>query len=186
MKKNFFVLAILFLIIFYSCKKSSQPTPPTPVTYTIGQLFGGGKIFYIDGTGQHGLIVSPSDQSLTPQQYSPGAFYGNHVLTNASSSSDGSTNTTKIINAQGNTGTYAAKLCRDYGGGGFNDWFLPAKDQLYQLYIQRSVLGGGFSTVYWSSTEGDIDSGWILKFTDGLFEWSPKHGNRYVRAIRAF
>lgn len=184
--KGIFLIGILFMLSFCSCKKSSQPTPSTPVTYTIGQLFGGGKIFYIDGTGQHGLIVSLSDQSLTIQPYSPGAWYGNHVLTGATSSSDGSTNTTKIISAQGNTTSYAAKLCRDYRGGGFSDWFLPAKDQLYQLFVQMTVLGGGFSTVYWSSTEADIDSGWILKFTDGLFEWSPKHGGRYVRAIRAF
>ena len=31
--------------------------------FFIGQNYGGGIIFYIDGTGQHGLIAAPSDQS---------------------------------------------------------------------------------------------------------------------------
>ena len=91
-----------------------------PTTFTVGQTFGGGKIFYIDGTGQHGLIVAPSDQSLTPQPFSLGTF-GTHVTTGATSSSNGSSNTTLIISIQGNTGSYAAKLCRDYRGGGFSD-----------------------------------------------------------------
>ena len=32
-------------------------------SFFIGQKYGGGTIFYIDGTKQHGLIAAPSDQS---------------------------------------------------------------------------------------------------------------------------
>ena len=35
----------------------------TTPAYIIGQSYGGGIIFYIDGTGQHGLISATTDQS---------------------------------------------------------------------------------------------------------------------------
>ncbi|MBK8367232.1 MAG: hypothetical protein IPL10_07385 [Bacteroidetes bacterium] len=38
---------------------SSAPTPTVPLT--IGQSYQGGTIFYLDGTGQHGLIAAPKD-----------------------------------------------------------------------------------------------------------------------------
>ncbi len=31
-------------------------------THKIGEKFGGGIVFYVDATGEHGLIASPSDQ----------------------------------------------------------------------------------------------------------------------------
>lgn len=30
---------------------------------------------------------------------------------------------------------YAAKACKDYRGGGLNDWFLPSKDELELIYL---------------------------------------------------
>lgn len=51
----------------------------------------------------------------------------------------------------------AAKFCADMTYGGYNDWFLPAKDELYQLYLNKDQIQG-FATVdtpnvYFSSTE---------------------------------
>ncbi len=152
------IIIFFFLLFAVSCKKGGSSDNST--TYTIGQSFGGGKIFYIDGTGKHGLIVAVNDQSLSAEYWDN----GNHVQTNATSATDGSANTTQIINVIGNTGSYAAKLCRDYQGGGSNDWFLPSIDQLSNLYSQRTVLGGGFSNNYWSSTESATDYTYIQIF----------------------
>ncbi|MCX6268996.1 MAG: hypothetical protein NTW16_16860, partial [Bacteroidetes bacterium] len=33
------------------------------IAFAVGQAYGGGVIFYLDGTGQHGLISATSDQS---------------------------------------------------------------------------------------------------------------------------
>lgn len=33
----------------------------TPITYSVGQLFGGGIIFFVDNTEQHGLIAAIND-----------------------------------------------------------------------------------------------------------------------------
>lgn len=40
---------------------SSVPTPTVPLT--IGQSYQGGTIFYLDGSGEHGLIVAPKDDN---------------------------------------------------------------------------------------------------------------------------
>jgi exo-beta-1,3-glucanase (GH17 family) len=151
-------------------------------TFSIGQNYGGGIIFHIDGSGQHGLIAA-SDDELSSMPWSNGSF----VATGATSATNGSANTTQIINAQGNTGSYAAKACRDYTGGGFTDWFLPAKDQLHILYGQRNVVGGfNNSAFYWSSTEiADILSAFEY-FANGGQYLDYKSNSNHVRAIRAF
>ena len=46
-----------------SCKKKTDNNNPATTPKVIGQNYGGGIIFYVDGTGQHGLIAAPYDQS---------------------------------------------------------------------------------------------------------------------------
>lgn len=158
-------------------------TSTQSTTFFIGQNYGGGIIFYIDGTGQHGLISSFSDQFSGIIWYN-----GSFVTTGATSTIDGSANTNLIINVQGlGMGTYAARICREYNGGGFTDWFLPAKDQLNILYSQKIVVGGFTSSAnYWSSTEYDSDLAWLQYFLNGIQFFFNKSSWNNVRAIRAF
>jgi len=156
----------------------------------IGLLHGGGMIFDVDGSGIHGLVAALADQS-TAAPWAPGAAFT--TLTNAQSSTNGSANTTQIIAVYGNSGTYAARLCRTYLGGGFADWFLPSNDQLFKLSGYQDVVGG-FPTPcvlctfnYWSSTEYDYYRAWDQNFNYGSsFNNPQKNQMNYVRAIRAF
>jgi Protein of unknown function (DUF1566) len=157
----------------------------SPATFTIGQVFGGGIIFYVDGTGQHGLIASASDQSI-------GLKWNNTslVTTNATGFAigTGSANTTTIINVQG-TGLYAASLCRQFfNGGGFNDWYLPSLFELNQLFLQKTVVGGFTNDFYWSSSESSSTAAWVINFgASGQNQQSfTKSANYFVRAIRSF
>lgn len=72
---------------------------------------------------------------------------------------NGATNSQNIISRPNHT-TSAAKLCDDYTGGGFTDWYLPGIFELSQAYNSLSstgyVLGKPFSGTYWSSTSNDI------------------------------
>jgi len=111
------------------------------------------------------------------------------VVTNASSTTDGLSNTNTIINVLGNSGSYAAKLCRDYNGGGKNDWFLPSKDQLNTLYGQKALVGGFTSDhLYWSSTEYNDEYAWAQYFLEGSQSLGGKTYGAVtgVRAVRAF
>jgi Protein of unknown function (DUF1566) len=156
-------------------------------SFTLGQTYGGGIVFYVDGTGQHGLIAAPVDQSGNIT-WSNGAAT---PLTNATGLAigTGGTNTTTIINVQG-AGSYAASLCRlYYSGGGFNDWRLPSLYELNELFLQRNLSGINMtSTYYWSSSETSNFNAWTVNF----FDSSPnqqdfgKQSTVAVRAVRAF
>ncbi|TAF77054.1 MAG: hypothetical protein EAZ53_03115 [Bacteroidetes bacterium] len=93
-----------------------------------GELFGGGIVFYVykDATSEHGLIVSTEDLCTT-------CGWSNvttaQIGAAAQSTWDGASNTAAIIAQAGHTSS-AAKLCVDYRGGGFADWYLPAIDEL--------------------------------------------------------
>jgi hypothetical protein len=120
-------------------------------TFVVGQSYLGGIIFYINGSGQHGFMVSPLDISTSAPWCPPG------VLTPTAATSialaGGSANTTKIIATLGNTGTYAAKLCADYRGGGFSDWYLPSVGEMAFIRFNKDIIGGIANTTYWTSNE---------------------------------
>jgi len=124
--------------------------------FAIGDFYQGGIIFYLDGTGQHGLIMAQSDQSAGIQWYN-----GTYVTTGATGDGvgAGAANTTLIVSVQG-AGSYAAQLCNDLTLGGFSDWYLPSKFELNLMYLQNTTIGGFASSHYWSSTEGSSGNAW--------------------------
>lgn len=175
--KKIFFIAICLLI--FSCKKDKTPTDST---FTIGQSYGGGIIFYLDGTSKHGLIAAPSDQS-TSIQWNNGSF----VPTNTYQGEigKGQPNTTAIVIAQG-VGIYAAILCDQLVLNGYSDWFLPSKNELNLLYQQRNLVGGFSYANYWSSPEYDTQRAWYQFFPHGVQYFADKSSLACVRAIRAF
>jgi len=160
---------------------------------TIGSNYGGGIVAYIFQNGDpgyvagqtHGLIVASADQSAGTIWWN-----GSFILTNASGTALGTglTNTNTIISAQGNTGNYAAKLCRDYNGGGFTDWFLPSKDELNKICDNRATIGGFGNYYYWTSSEVDLYEIYWQKLGDATTGTGPKSTDNilHVRAIRSF
>jgi hypothetical protein len=170
----------------------NQVSFSTVSNFTIGQTYGGGIIFYIDGTGQHGLIASPEDLSteITWRNIS----IANDILTNASGLAigTGSANTNAIITAQGN-GSYAASLCRDfYTGGGFTDWYLPSLYELNQMFSKKTEVGFtpvvGPPIYYWSSSEVSQQEAYMINFnTQGTNQANYSKGyTGSVRAVRKF
>ena len=117
------------------------------------------------------------------------------VLTGASSATKGSENMEAIKKAGGKA-TDAAGLCDAYVQGEFNDWYLPASDELQTLYtvmvgINKTLSAtAGSQTLesafYWSSTEKMNGSAWGIDFESGTATASNKMRNGHVRAIRAF
>jgi len=67
---------------------------------------------------------------------------------------------------------------------GYDDWFLPSKDELNLLYLQKGVVGG--FAYYWSSTEYGSYAAWYQYFGDGSQNGNSKFITLRVRADRAF
>lgn len=148
----------------------------------IGDTYGGGIIFYIDGTGQHGLIAAASDQSA--------AIWGCYgtLITGADGAAIGTGNQNTIaIEAGCTTPGIAADICANLSLNGYDDWYLPSKDELNELYINRAVVGGFIEVYYWSSTQNGNWYAWEQAFTITFSQYSDDkiHGH-YVRAIRSF
>jgi hypothetical protein len=159
---------------------------------SIGQNYYGGKIAYIlqsgdpgyDANTPHGLVAATVDQGTGIRWYN-GSFTTTGVTGTAIGT--GLSNTNAIIASQGETATsYAAGLARAYAGGGYKDWYLPSKDELNKLYLNRATIGGFGNVLYWSSTEITNDYAWYQNFGSGLQYYSVKDYTLYVRAIRAF
>ena len=158
-------------------------------THYIGESYGGGKVFYVYDNGKHGLIAATSDQSTGIRWYG-----GSNTNTRARADGVGAglKNTALIIANQGavDGNAFAATVCNEYSvtvdGVTYGDWYLPSKNELNLLYLQKSVVGGFASNVYWSSTEYASISAWYQDFGNGDQYLDFKVVAFYVRAVRAF
>lgn len=167
------------------------------IIYKIGMEHEGGKIFYLDPTGKHGLIMAPIDM---PE----GAIYwqnndGPVEKAGATSSGfkAGKLNTKDLIEKFG-PGDYPAQLCDKYSRRGFSDWYLPSKMELIKLYEYSLEHPNELSnnSYYWSSTEmsnPDKDVYYKNFRTGEEYFRLPISNNNYkrqnkarVRAIRSF
>jgi hypothetical protein len=155
----------------------------------IGESYGGGIVFYEYDNGQHGLIAATADQSTGIRWHG-----GNNSITRARADgvSAGLKNTAIIITnqAQVDGNPFAATVCNEYSvavaGVTYGDWYLPSKHELNLLYLQRTIVGGFASDVYWSSTELDVSFAWFQSFINGLPSNTGKNVAHRVRAVRAF
>jgi uncharacterized Zn-binding protein involved in type VI secretion len=162
----------------------------------IRSSYGGGIIAYIFVSGDpgyitgevHGLIAATSDQSNGIRW-----FNGFDLNTGATGTAlgTGMANTNTIIAVQGPTSTtYAAGLARAYNGGGYSDWYLPSKDELQKLYLNRLIIGGFSSVKYWSSSDHSLYHAWRRDFnTDdsvSFYQESKSMTTLRVRAVRSF
>ena len=163
---------------------STTTSTTTLATYTIGQAALGGIIAYINGggsTGTSGLVVTAND--LGPAEW--GCNGTNLPGATGTAIGTGYQNTLDIV-ANCATAGIAARLCIDLVEGGYSDWYLPSKDELAQLYINRVAIGGIGDNYYWSSSETAANFAYDLDFVYGTIQTTLKTDEDYVRAFRSF
>ena len=171
----------------------------TQPTYNIGDIVNGGVVFWLDSTGQHGLVVAFSDVATYVEWGCFGAdlpnvpnvpYNGGNPLGLGAEIGDGFNNTNNIL--KDCPTAPAALAARSYGP----DWFLPSAKELNQIYINKTTLegvngfngfnGNGFNKVYWSSSEFSSNNAWGQNFANGSQSDNSKTNAYNVRAVRAF
>jgi len=180
MKKALFTLAsVLFCTITFA-----QTVPPV-----IGDFHDGGIVFYLDGNGG-GLVCAVSN--LPKSQW--GCYRTSIPGADGTAIGTGAQNTIDIENGC-TTANTAADRCANLTLNGYSDWFLPSKDELYQMYVNMAAInttattngGSAFATNdYWSSSEYSSKDAWEQYFNHGNQGYDSKVNAFNVRAVRAF
>lgn len=176
--------------------KTAQNVP----NYKVGDFAHGGIVFWVDETGQHGLVCSLVNLSSSTRW-----FAGTFGITRAKGDGtfSGKNNTAIIIATQrflgDDGGSYAATICnehqvnvnnRNYGG-----WYLPSKQELNLIFENKAAINlsskanGGDSlnnNLYWSSTEFSTNNAWAQDMTNGQTNSSLKTFLYEIRAVRSF
>ena len=165
----------------------------------IGDFNYGGVVFWIDpADNTKGLVCAVTDQSSSIRLHN--TTQPTITGTTSESIQTGSNNTDLIIASLGNS--YAAGVARAYNGGGFNDWFLPSVDELYEMGNNKDAINttaadnsgtdliaapANTSNGYWSSSQQTANGSVYLV---NLLSVSKNGGFATnfasVRAIRAF
>ena len=186
----FVVFCVLFLS---SCCCECDEDEETKKYYQIGDIGpAGGYIFYNKGFHSDGwryLEAAPARFDFNAEW----GAYGSVVLGTYTGVGTGRQNTQVIIDKCSELGelSKAAHWCDRIKINGFDDWFLPSKDELYFMYqnLRQDGLGDFPVAWYWSSTQFDDSStsAWGHYFSTGIQGHSGSKNSLFrVRAVRAF
>ena len=181
---------------------SSASNSVTP-NVAVGDLLQGGVVYYIaptptdldgDGKVDIGLICSLESQSEGIEWILGGDTQTTENGNTLTAIGTGQTNTNAMMNQAGYTGG-AAQAADNYSvtdnGVTYNDWFLPSKDELNEMFIQKALIeaaaGSAFGGNYWSSSESNDIRAYIHNLINGADSNAKKHNEvPRVRAIRTF
>jgi len=161
----------------------------------IGDMHQGGIIFWVDNTGQHGLVCDLQDLGEAEWGCSGTSISG----ANGKSIGTGQQNTSAILSLCPQSGI-AAEMCTNSTAQGYSDWFLPSLDELTQIHlnieaINATLVSNGRDDLrsrYWSSSQHNDpkyqnDYAWTQKLSRGGSQGFPnKNKSTKVRAVRAF
>ena len=195
-------------ILSTSCNKETEVTSSPALqassaglsqasgSHFIGEHFGGGIIFYLDGSGKHGLIASSQDLQDGKQMLGgvpeASVWSRKDTLNDAKDTAlgAGAGNTRRIVKTQGfpqyEADSYAALACVGLIQNGYQDWYLPSKNELNELYKQKDVVGGFSPFSYWSSSEKNATKAWMKNFNNGSNILQVKIAANALRPIRKF
>jgi hypothetical protein len=158
----------------FSCGPTFSPTG-----------YGGGKCYYLEAAPST-WSGGAGDPRIS---WSTGANQTVAVPADARETAIGSgyKNSLAIVAQSGNVAeTSAAVAAREYTGGSRTDWYLPSKDELNELFINR--VAAGATDGYWSSSEATAAGAWDQGFSNGGQGVADpgKQQTTPVRPIRAF
>jgi alpha-tubulin suppressor-like RCC1 family protein len=205
--KNFMVMiliSILTILLFLAILNFTNQTflsanliPNDGELPVIGSQYGGGTVFYILQNGDYGyeegkvkgLIAFPEDK-LGLKRWGDNGIY---VYGTSTSLGSGFNNTQRIVQVLDDyfLNDYAAYQSLYTIDGTYSDWYLPSRDELKIMQVNKAIIPGitpnGF---YWSSseyTENSSSKAWVIDFGTGVMRatYDKSYPHR-VRPVRSF
>ena len=167
----------------------------------IGENFAGGRIFYLDGTGNHGMVCGP--RLFAGSRDLSWGCESTYIGATDSTFGAGATNTAAIVAGCLDT-TSAAYSCATFSLAGYSDWYLPS---VAEMRLIKNNLGNyglidlkhvsdvppppftGFQLAYYSTwTSTEIDAYHAYKFNEhgNLYGFDVKSNNNYAYPVRIF
>jgi hypothetical protein len=209
---------MLFSLLFAGCSTTGSDDL-WKAAYTVGDTGpAGGLVFYVSETGFavdgltgtfHYLEASPENVSSPSYNWGgSGTVCG--IIATGIGKGYANTNTLRThthSNTNPNQADHpVAKAVWNYsvtnGGTVYDDWWLPSKEELNELYTvyaslsDKSDWGTENKRFYWTSTEYDAENAWIQFFAPytgssntysiGEQVYWPKGWEPRIRAVRAF
>ena len=103
----------------------------------------------------------------------------------------GEVNTSQIVQRYRGR-NYPARYASTLVFGGFDDWYLPSKEELRLVYRNLGAvvprLGNFGKSFYWTSSEYDLNNAWTVNFKDGQEfdreKWLVPNADTGMKAIR--
>jgi len=167
---------------------------------SLGDYYQGGYIFYLDASGQHGLVAAPDNvggeiEDIYGNSGFPWGCVGleiNSVGLNSSGAiGTGLQNTLDIVNACTET-PIAASVCLEYENDGYTDWYLPS---FHEMNLMCDVIGMNSIYLdfalfdddgYWTSNQNYSDWAWYYNFDICSPYTNVRTNLKRARAIRSF
>jgi hypothetical protein len=159
-----------------------------------GNFYQGGRVAYIFTNTDfgyvaneiHGIIVKSN--GVAP--FANTKYKWSDTLTNIIGTNNGVgyglLNTNIIVNALGNRAP-AAKICFDLIDNGYNDWFLPTKQDLDKIKLTQSITGVNIWSGFWTSNQLDINQAYFVSHQAGAGQyWTLKTDAWYIVPARYF
>lgn len=175
-QKTLFILTVLSVLLTTSCKKEDSSESKD---ISVGSYHQGGLVVYVDESGQHGLIITDFDVATCEWSNGPESFsamnsndYYNTYGVADSEIGAGKYNTKIIVDSFGSNGVdYAAKVCLDLVHDGYDDWFLPSREEIRKAYYSDVFSDDTEPSVegyYWTSNISSSEGSAIVH---RLFPW---------------
>ena len=182
-----FISVIILCLTIVSCINidDDSGTNSEVEDLKVGEMYGGGIVFYIDSTGKHGLIAAESD--LTTDGSNLHSWGAQGILLGTNDRNDGQKN---LELAKSYDGVSLIKYCSTIEWRGYSDWYLGADNEMAILQENIDIVGG-FSgnsneAKYWTSTELDKDNALGINMVALMGNYIPKTYSYKVRLIRKF
>jgi archaellin len=141
--------------------------------FYIGMEYGGGKIFYIDSTGQHGLIAPLESDLDSSNLYIMDSASPTTINAYGTAIGTGKNNTENIYSIY-SASDGAAYYATFFNAQGYTDWYIPSKDEFQELLNNESIIySAGFFYNFgtrpgWIWTSSQVDNLGFYAYEQGF------------------